>query len=86
MSYQNVICDEWERRGYRDTCRDKTQALFDQLPEDQRKPNVPWWLGKKKFHTHHRANLLRKDPEHYGRFGWKEEPQEGYWYPDAISN
>jgi hypothetical protein len=81
MSYQEAVCAEWARRGFNDTCRDKTKRMFDLLPEENRKPKVPKWLGLKKFHSAHRANLLRKDPDHYGRFGWKEEPQEGYWWP-----
>ena len=80
MSYQKAICNEWVKRGYRDSCLEKTQELFNQLPEDRRKPRVPWWLGKKKFHSAHRANLLRKSPTHYYQFGWPEKPSEGYWY------
>lgn len=29
----------------------------------------------------HRANLLRKNPEWYGQFGWTEIPTEGYYWP-----
>jgi hypothetical protein len=24
MAYQDAVCDEWERRGHADTCREKT--------------------------------------------------------------
>ena len=82
MSYQKAICAEWAKRGYQDSCLEKTQELFDQLPEERRKPKVPWWLGKKKFHSAHRANLLRKSPTHYYQFGWPEQPSEAYWYPE----
>ena len=86
MAYQNAICDEWERRGYKDNvCRAKTLALFNSLPLERRRARVPHWLGKKRFHTAHRANLLRKDPIHYGKYGWTEQPQEGYWYPHGFS-
>lgn len=81
MTYQNTICDEWTRRGFNDTCKEKTQHFFDVLPDELRMPHVPKWLGLKKFHSAHRANLLRKDPEYYGKFGWKEQPIEGYWWP-----
>lgn len=43
--------------------------------------DVPPWLGREDIHASHRANLLRKDPEWYGQFGWKEEPIEGYVWP-----
>lgn len=42
----------------------------------------PWWIGNTKFHSVHRANLLRKFPEHYKQFGWDEEPLNGYLWPD----
>ena len=43
----------------------------------------PWptWWGDDRVHSSHRANLLRKDPVHYGQFGWTEAPQEGYYWP-----
>lgn len=81
MSYQTAICIEWVSRGFKDTCLEKTQALFDQLPQERRIPRLIPWLGKKRFHSKHRANLLRKDPDHYGQYGWPEKPAEGYWYP-----
>jgi hypothetical protein len=42
-------------------------------PLTTRKDSPPWW-GFKPLHSSHRANLLRKDPDYYGRFGWTEEP------------
>lgn len=45
---------------------------------------VPPWLGDEDIHASHRANLLRKDPDWYGKFGWTEEPQNGYvWVVDG---
>ena len=61
VEYQRAICDEWTRRGYRDTCLEKSLAL-----------NVtgefvlPPWLGNEQLHLSHRSNLLRKDPGFYG--------------------
>jgi hypothetical protein len=40
----------------------------------------PWW-GDERVHSSHRANLLRKDPVWYGKFGWTEAPAEGYYWP-----
>jgi hypothetical protein len=42
---------------------------------------MPPWLGDKRVHSSHRANLLRKDPVWYGQFGWTEAPTEGYYWP-----
>jgi hypothetical protein len=88
MEYQDAICDEWDRRGFNDTCRAKTLNMFRLFPSSIATAEPPYWLGLKLLHSTHRANLLRKDPEWYGQWGWKEEPQEGYWYPpmNVIQN
>ena len=41
----------------------------------------PEWLGDERLHSSHRANLIRKDPIHYGAFGWVESPDLPYWWP-----
>jgi len=41
----------------------------------------PIWLGDPAFHASHRSNLLRKDPDWYSFFGWKEPNNLPYvWY------
>lgn len=42
----------------------------------------PWWLGREKFHSFMRGNLLRKDKEFYSRYGWTDPIREGYWWPE----
>lgn len=77
IDYGLTICEEWVVRGYKDTV---SEALLD-LRED--KPIThPLWLGSVKFHASHRSNLLRKDPGHYGQFGWKEPPDLPYVWPN----
>jgi len=44
-------------------------------------PEMPPWLGDDDFHSSHRANLLRKDSEHYGEFGWQEDSSLPYVWP-----
>lgn len=41
----------------------------------------PLWLGKEKFHSFVRGNLLRKDKEFYSKYGWTDPIREGYWWP-----
>lgn len=41
----------------------------------------PKWFGDKKFHSSHRSNLLRKDKNYYGQFGWKEPDDLPYFWP-----
>lgn len=75
-NYGMTICDEWFRRGYKDTCKLKLAHMV--LPIHDR---VPHWLGDPAFHAAHRSNLLRKDPTHYGRFGWAEPNDLPYLWP-----
>lgn len=46
-----------------------------------RERRMPPWIGDERVHSSHRANLLRKDPQHYGQFNWTEQPTEGYFWP-----
>ena len=72
-AYLNAALDEWRRRGFRNTIpRRPTAALGLTLQ--------PWW-GDERLHASHRSNLLRKDPAHYGRFGWTEPPDLPYHWP-----
>ena len=41
----------------------------------------PDWLGNERFHSSHRANLLRKDSEYYSKQGWSEDSTNPYaWF------
>lgn len=70
--YYNVVCGEWILRGYV-----QTMTFYSYDPN----PTMPTWLGDDAFHAAHRSNLLRKDPEHYGQFGWTEPPTLPYIWP-----
>lgn len=63
--YFNECLKEWKKRGhnhkYKEIDLDKSVTV-----------KIPVWFGKEDFHVAHRSNLLRKMPEHYGKFGWKE--------------
>lgn len=84
LSYQRAICDEWVGRGYSDSCLARTEELFMQLGDEARLPRVPPWLGKKAFHSSHRANLLRISPTHYNQYHWPETASSVYWYPGVT--
>lgn len=75
QEYYNAAVGEWVDRGYRNYMRE--YKLIDGY-------EYPPWLGDERLHSSHRARLLHKDPEHYGAFGWDEEPvgpDVGYWWP-----
>ena len=69
--YYNSVVTEWVRRGYRNRMK------FERI---KGKVVLPDWLGGG-IHASHRSNLLRKDPEHYGKCGWEEEPGLPYVWP-----
>ena len=45
---------------------------------------APPWLGDEEFHRSHRSNLLRKDPEWYGQFGWDVPDDLPYVWPEVL--
>ena len=65
--YCEHVCLEWERRGYRDSIRQRLWQLSGVCIH-------PPWLGRADFHSAHRAILLAKQPDWYNRFGWTEQP------------
>jgi hypothetical protein len=67
---ENIV--EWIGRGYRNT-----MAIPDHDPDAP----LPPWIGRVDLHASHRSNLLRKEPEYYGRFGWSEPPDLPYVWP-----
>ena len=82
--YGYSICIEWVNRGFNDTCSGKMQiidkAQFFNNPAD----NKPKFIGNYSFHASHRSNLLRKDPVHYGQFGWTEPHDLPYVWPTKM--
>jgi len=78
VEYGLAMCREWVARGRADTVHDK--LLVHARPQPAARPP---WLGDEAVHASHRSNLLRKDPEWYGRFGWREPPDLPYAWPVA---
>ena len=72
--YQADMIREWISRGFQNT-------MSRVIIPDEVDLVYPPWLGDEKFHASHRSNLLRKDPDWYGRHGWKEHPNMEYVWP-----
>lgn len=71
------VCAVWCTLGHGDTCATTLAADLAAAtgiggartqPELAAAGDLPPWLGDEDFHRSHRSALLRKDPEHYGRF------------------
>ena len=91
QSYLMAICDEWDRRGFADTCRRSIQARLGEagvgapLAQTQLADldRLPPWLGDEALHRSHRGSLLLKDPEWYGQHFDPDDAEgwNGYVWP-----
>ena len=74
LSYTSAICSEWKNRGYKDTCYEKTLNIFKEYNKGkeikQIEFHMPEWVNDVELHESHKSNLLRKNEEHYSKFGW----------------
>ncbi len=82
VSYGLVMCSEWVMRGYKDTCKEKILDMTRHF-RFSKKLWDPRWLGDAEFHDSHKSNLLRKDPEWYGKFDWAVRDDMEYVWPVA---
>jgi hypothetical protein len=83
-SYGQDICIEWIRRGFKDTVLTKLEGMEGYKVIGETRFKKPGWLHDTAFHSSHRSNLLRKDPIHYGQFGWTEGNSLPYVWPTKI--
>jgi hypothetical protein len=81
--YAIVICWEWRNRGYKDELARQFifAATVNAMSTESWIGKKPPWLGDDFLHSSHRSNLLRKDPDHYGQFGWEEPDNLPYVWP-----
>lgn len=77
--YRDCMMREWLRRGY------KTEKTFYSNLQQCEVTNPPW-VGDEKFHSRHRANLLRKKYEFYKKLGWTDDPHLAYFWPSLLEN
>lgn len=64
VEYGLIICQEWIRRGFNDSCFSKILEFKD-ICEVYHEPE---WLGNEAFHKSHRIALLCKNIHHYSLF------------------
>jgi hypothetical protein len=72
--YTNAMIREWIYRGYKNN-------MLMYIEKRIINPAIPKWFGNESFHASHRSNLLRKDKEYYGQFGWTEPSDLPYVWP-----
>lgn len=78
IEYGIAICDEWIRRGYQDTCRNKIEAMRIHFVG---RAISPWWLGDPRLHLSHQSNLIRKAPWAYAHLWPTVDRELDYWWP-----
>lgn len=76
--YGLAICDEWIRRGYKDSMRARFVAYCPSLRAEN-----PAWIDREDIVLSHRANLVRKAPEHYSLIWPDVDPSLAYVWPAA---
>ena len=70
----NYSITEWVERGFKNTM--ELENLSDE------KIVIPPFIGNEKFHSSHRANLLKKEPDFYSKYNWTENPEDPYVWLD----
>jgi hypothetical protein len=80
LDYGMTMCEEWIKRGYKDTMLQKFYKEFLEWNGENLRIFYPSWLGNRKFHSAMRSNLLRKDKKYYSKFGWKEKDNLPYYW------
>jgi hypothetical protein len=75
--YLNCAIEEWVARGFKNTMD------FEDIDGEV---EMPEWFGNEKFHSSHRANLLKKEPEFYSQYRWSEDPSNPYVWLDKDGN
>lgn len=81
-TYALALVQEMKRRGrWRSEVINRWQTYYMAVRSMLENTGLPPWIGNAKFHAAHRSNLLRKDPEYYGQFGWTEPYDLPYTWP-----
>lgn len=76
-AYGVAVCQAWIDMGFKDTCLGKISELVSPDPLD-----LPDWWNDERVHSSHRSNLLRKDFDFYSSFGWVDDPDAPYFWPE----
>lgn len=84
LVYSYVMCVEWFRRGYVDNLSNEFAVAYTRhtrhKPENSGLIRPPW-TDRVELYASHRSNLLRKDKDFYGKFGWSEPDDLPYVWP-----
>lgn len=63
--YQYWVTTEWVSRGFKDTCWEKFNCVWNHAYEEDETEGLPWWYDDDKFHEMYQSLLIRKNPDYY---------------------
>lgn len=72
--YAHAMCEQWIQRGHHDTIQHRFTARIESATDT----SPPSWWGREDVHYSHRCQLVRKDPEYYGRMFVDADPSVEY--------
>lgn len=78
LHYGLTMCHEWTDRGGADNTKLEQRMLQEFCTGED--VVYPEWIGDKRIHESHKANLYFKDTAHYGQF-WEYEDLIPYYWP-----
>ena len=81
VQYGIAICQEWQMRGYKDSCEEKIWNVSKNFRPNRGFALLPPWWGSDLVHDSHKSNLLRKNPEWYSHYNWNVPDDLPYEWP-----
>ena len=79
--YAVHIARECIRRKFNTNLLNEFLGVVRQLRKPNEPARYPPWINDWGIMFSHRSNLLRKDRDHYTRFGWLVKPDLPYKWP-----
>lgn len=83
VQYGLVVCQEWQRRGYQDSCEEKIWNVSKAFRPNKGFVLMPQWWGDDRVHDSHKSKLLQKNSEWYSQFNWSVPVDLDYVWPVA---
>jgi hypothetical protein len=74
------LSPEWQSENFSDMIH-LLEVSYQAALKGRNSTFLPLWIGWAPFHASHRSNLLRKNPDWYGQFGWTEPEDLPYLWP-----
>lgn len=76
LKYGLVMCQEWIRRGFKDTMFERFEKELKNKGFNSYQYYIisdPFWINDEELNLSHRSNLVRKDPLFYGFFNVRND-------------